>query len=1110
MNLRTLELRLEEAGQDVEQLRALARAVEFMPEHRLFALRIGARITAARKQHPEIAPTPPALAPLNIGAPDGRWLYQYDIGEDGFGHLEQAVRTAALGQKLEAGWNPGLFVLWASHWFRRNHPGGLRRWEDLSGSLTTELPQSSWRNLTLRGLRLWKRNVIRGESHRYFLSTLAREGGFPSAALSDGQNSWATGVIARIVAALLSESQVDDDLAFQLARSQLGSIPAVFADDDFLRLCADLAVSIVSVRREADPLAAQAGIPAAAWLDANSPGWRGRIPLSGSAAPRLLDELMAVRAHRISKGFVEASRYLALIDGVWKEALQLDLDGEPGSAVDRLIPRDKGRLSIFAGKQLGRYIPGEIAETDPGDGEPAWFRAIQRRSILHQVPFSCPIELDLRASGRNLLRLRLSNGNPVRHPMQIFSVARRRDNVPVELLFRGQGSGRYVDARIVICVPEGWSVCAMTDDESVIRWGCAPAGTALWEVVEGALVTDGNGDLHRVLCNQSTDRLDEFEIAGGSAPDCLQLSDSKTILITAPVQIRLLTSKKTLDATGRVFVREAGCSGWRALTGAVPTGHIELAWLEGGFVRASCSLAVLPANGTVEIAGRGSSRVRYRTLPAGSWSLRVGPEAPVRSIAPSGDLIGTARAAVTREFPADIVWHCNSATSSLPVKVRFPCGAGLADWNGRRILPDTPIALGSLRDFLAYADGPMDILGRLMDERGRAVPGTEMRWSFENEVPLAVLEDELRDVLAPAGVGASVQLDMLDGQEQRWRIYQFDPALSYDGRRLFSARGVVEKGSEIRVRALVDYTREVVAGVYSLDDDLNHRPVDLPPSVAGPFIAYLRSDRRILSQPVLAHAGCLPVTGGDILSRAMVSGDFNAAEHFLTQAADEAECAASAIAALVRLTASLDGVPPAAFGVLAGLPSFPLVLVRMLGSADEDSRACVLGLSQSLPFAWYLIPHMIWQQGLGEAMDAMRSRLERQGVPDADRHFAAMVQGVRECLEVADPVAHRLIFPPPASELTDIAQAFLNRHVNEAGLLHGSIFREAGIKGLPDYFLSLPSHCLETLDAPCAAAAAARGEWRPDPVHVARIKSVNRRFPDYFGDAFSASVRHKA
>ena len=77
------------------------------------------------------------------------------------------------------------FCLWASEWWHQNYEAGPWKWEPLLAALGhTEFAPGGSRygdlqDLVTRGLRGWRRSVLRVGASRGFLATLACEGGLP-------------------------------------------------------------------------------------------------------------------------------------------------------------------------------------------------------------------------------------------------------------------------------------------------------------------------------------------------------------------------------------------------------------------------------------------------------------------------------------------------------------------------------------------------------------------------------------------------------------------------------------------------------------------------------------------------------------------------------------------------------------------------------------------------------------------------------------------------------------------------------------------------------------------------------------------------------------------
>ena len=143
-----------------------------------------------------------------VGLPprDGRPLYRYRLSAIGFEDLEAELLSALARHGIGNASVSAMFVLWGADWFRRCFKGGLQRWADLGARLGLTCTQAEWRDIADRGLLWWGIAPLRlgGQIHR--LLALARQGGFPVAALDEGRGGWAAKYLGRLVGVLLPRS----------------------------------------------------------------------------------------------------------------------------------------------------------------------------------------------------------------------------------------------------------------------------------------------------------------------------------------------------------------------------------------------------------------------------------------------------------------------------------------------------------------------------------------------------------------------------------------------------------------------------------------------------------------------------------------------------------------------------------------------------------------------------------------------------------------------------------------------------------------------------------------------------------------------------------------
>ncbi|GAA3895298.1 STY4851/ECs_5259 family protein [Sphingomonas limnosediminicola] len=1111
-----LELRLREAGDDVGKLAALSTALAERSELwvRAYRIRAIARMQAARsrKEHGGSPKMALAVSKYGISSPDGRWLYQYKVSDESFRQLAKDVRALAGKQPLQdSSVAAGLFVLWASEWFRRCHEGGVLRWQELEHAIGLSRPQQAWRDTAKRGLDAWGRPVISGASARYFLGTLAREGGFPAAAIKQEHRGWACEVLQSLVAALVLERAPDEEVALELARSLAQKLPLAFSDEDFLVLCADLALAITRLRMDAQEPASAAGIPVSAWLDVHRPDWRDGLPMrtDAPAAAALLDQLMLVKARPMARGELAASRILRLTAKGWEEALRLHLDGALGASAARALASSEGRLQLYAARELARYVPWQLASiSSQADSWEA--TGYQEAAGTYQVPFSVPIGVVARSERRAEGSFELTGGAAIRSPFLVFAITSRDQEGPLELLVRGSGSGCYREEELALRTPDDWQVVATAGDEDVRCLGEGGAGYRLWLVRGGAAVLTPDGDRYRVVGRQAFERKDRIELIGNALPG-VEPCDPELVIYRGPPLVSLCRGGQRVANAGQLYVRRAGK--WQPAPAPLPEGNHEIGWLDCGILRDRLRLAVVPSTATLK-TGRTGKQARFELT---GWSgCRLAPleGAPVLHLAADTLWVGRETGEVVRRFTAEITWPEPNERAAL-VTVRYPAGAGISDDTGRVLRPREMVTPRDLPRLAAFADGAMVMFARLRDDRGLRVPETDLSWSFEDEMPLTMIAADVGSVLASAQIGSRVELGLHDGIEDYWYVAQFDKELLLDGNGLVSSRGVVEAGTVLCGRAIERPTEEREIASYSLVDEQNHRPIRLPPDLTGRWLVYLRAEDQVISRPLVYCGQAQSAAARNSFEHAMalpqIVGE-EALREALEKASADGPDAASLVHYLNELVASLRGLPPVSVPVLQYVAEYPGALARMVLFGSEKQREAVLRLEGALPFAWYLIPADTWKRAEGAMFEDARSKLEKEGVPGSDvtRYALQMAMGAKLDLLTRQPILNAVLGgAAERHSIRDVVQRFLNRNIDRISRAEGSVFREKAGLDLPTYFLELPPRSLEVLDAPCAAALAACGRWLPSIRHLRRIKSVARTFPAFFEEAFTATFLHE-
>ncbi|MEA1071765.1 STY4851/ECs_5259 family protein [Sphingomonas sp. LY160] len=1113
-----LSLEIDEAT-DRETLERLRAVAEAHPDPRVKAMRIkvGAKLFKLREvaSRPEINLRSAAAAEVSevessnpgavfaLPAPTGEPLYRYRLGDEAFAQLQRQVSQAIRGGLIEQGSSPARFVLWAAEWFRRCYRGQGHEWDTLLEALDGRVDHGILRQITERGMAWWRRKLRTNLRGRFFLGSLAREGGFPIAAIEQGGRGWARDALAAIVAPLMANPAAGQEEAEAFALAQRERIPAkLYQDEEFALLCADLALAVATVRRDAEPAAAAAGLPITAWLAAHRPNWRGALPLtmSGAGAEALLGELLQVEAgEAIGIGGSVERLLVRDVKGSWREAARIGFDGSIDKTVMTGIDPAQGRLRAFAAGDFARTVPGELGMIEPpGEGETVWHaRSTKRARGSLDVPLAAAIELDLRSGEQQVGRVMLRGGKPRRGRLLVCTILEDGEDAPRLLKVVASGSTMLTAEIVVIQAPTDWTVTTLSSGEVTTSLGPGIGQTLLWRVAGGALVTDAAGDAYRIRTGQTRDRRDRLEF-DGKCPRWAGLNGDVELYNGPP-------NYWTSDASrGAVFIRAIGAErSWRPAPKSLPIGHYDVGWREGNLLLDRRRIAVLPSQATLACSGRGRD-AQYRPTGWDGVTITPSADAPVRI---NGDAWrARPMSSATYWFDAQIAWP---DAPSLAVRIRFPSEAAIARWDGAVLPPNARITLADLNDLVAVDEGPMRLFGELVERGGRGEPAV-MTWAFEREMPMSAIAADLSSLLLPASNDAKVRLGMLDGVETYWDVRPFPLLLQRSGEGLAATEGVVGPDVEICGRAIIDPSSEISFGPYSLAVIANHRPFVLPSSAKGDWMIYLRNRRTVLSRPELLK-GVFPAgPQTSPLARAMELSPWDG----LSQALQEVLVAASAndaeaeriVADLVQLVSSLDGLPPSSFEVLRMLPDHPAILARMAIEALPDQRGAVLALSDALPFAWCLLPKTCWDEAgsrrLGKLIDAL-SKVEG-GVGLAIQATAQTAQAICEREPLLAPV---LIGAASVPSRRNIAQDFVRKVVERADR-NGttSRYRDLGL-AMPTDHLALPGKTLEWLDTPFAAALAAMGAWSPAIDDIRHIKTVARNFPTFFADAFAASLK---
>lgn len=1145
-----LEAAFAAARKDYEKLKAIADELQHRGTARARILRlkvIGAMASAKREQGPAIGQEAPgsraqqaaSRAPLNtllagfgLQAPDGRPLHRYRLGAERYSELfaDLKARAAAGGLGNATGEDGPLFVLWASAWFRREYRGGARNYADLESVLGISHPQAHWRQLIEAGLKWWRRPVIERASGRHRLLTIAVEGGFPIRVLEEKGDGWLSRYLNEVVGRLLGleEPGPEEALAFATAASE--ALLDTYRQEAFMALAADLALGIVRLRREAE--SAAPGLTPSIVLDQIKPGWRDDLPIASDtgAARALVDGMLATaKILRGLSGSAGCVRVLRRRGTEWLTGLRLSLSGEIPAAMLEGLAEPGIRLGLHPHGALARAVREELAFLDPpGEDGTTWrLRQLTRRTEIEGVPLGARVEVQIQAPNGGARSILWPGGEPQRSDVVIFEIDAEEDGRPSSLVLAAHGSARLRASRVAVAAPADWSVSWSEPGGSEVPevLGTVDDGRKLWLANASILVTSSDGSFVYSIEPGADEELRDRIVLEGETPREFEGADDVP-LFAGPPSVRCRRGRIPVHpAADELLWRCGRGEPWRELARhRLPSGTVDIMWRDNRtrFVRDRVRTAIVPPSARVARERHGEGWC-YRFL--GMAEFEVEPEAGEglhieygQDCSFSLSFKRLPRRHVT--FLLSVAGDARAIRICLP----FPLREGLAHWDGRLVPPQSVLTPAQLGELVAFGEGKLKLCAVLKRAEMDVPP---LNLLGERELGLRPLAARIASDLASGGIDTWVELSFLGGSGDHYRIQPFDSELnlSADAAMVRNVSGLADAPLALAGRSVSSPDKEWRLAELVSEDVLERRAILLPPDVRGPWWLYLRSGRIVRSRPsILLRGSSKPSPANSLAAAATIAEASERRDAIARQLAlipDAGEGGAEDLAWLRRLIVSLDGVPAGTFDALAALPNSPSTLALLLLTAgDETVQADTWRLESELPFLWSALPLTAWHvaaQSLGRMtieplvgngweMSAA-AQIGRDSVSAAVARTASLDPAIAAVLAAAD----LLPTPDEPPTILDAASGYVRRTYDrgETGMPKlSSLFRTESLSPfLPDWFETRFNRIhLEALDAPIAAAAAARGEIELTPAQLRRCKAAVAEDPIYFAEGLTAAL----
>ena len=1144
LSIEQLEDSFEAARGDYVQLKLIADALQHhsSPSAQRLRIKVVAEMFRVKREagiaSPSLSPSPkptPLLALLRqfgLDAPDGRPLHRYRLGADGYDQLTALLRQRAARLSNGNMSDAALLVLWASAWFRREYGGGIRKYRELGAAIGATLEEREWPPLIEYGLKWWKRPVVKRASGRHWLLTIAVEGGFPVRVLQAGEG-WLSRYLNEVVGRLLGiteEPSLDD--AFAMADAAKEELRDTYRQEAFIALAADLALAIVKLRRIAE-IAEAAGpnLAPSAVLDQVHPGWRDELPITTDtdAARALVDGMLA--AKKIARGLSGGAGCVRVLRrGVkgWSTGLRLSLGGElKADALAGLAMRGT-RLGVHPYGVLARALGEELAFLDPpGEDGDSWrLRPLTRRTELDDVPLEARIEVLIQSPNGAARAMPWPGGGPERSDVITFEIDAEDAGGPAVLVLAAQGSASLRAERVVVTAPADWSVrweneAAEGVPESI---GTTRDGRRLWLIDKSVLVksTDG-GLLYRVETGVDEELHDRIGLDGRS-PQGFDSADDLSLFADPPTVHCYRGRTSTKPADNEVLWRRARDDPWHELARSrFPVGVIDIMWRDAltGFVRDRVRAAIVPQSARV-VRERDGEGWRYSFQGFGELMISPEPATGLNVEQHPGNVFALSfRSNPLRRVT--FVLRIPNSTRTIRIALPFPLRDGIAHWNGKIVPPGSEITPAELAELVAFGEGKLTLCCELKNtERGYPAHYT----LGERELGLRPLADRVRSDLASAGIDAWVALSIGDGAPP-WRIKLFDREIRCtDGAASIVKLGLEQEPLVLTGRSVATPCEEHGLAEIGLEDALNQRSIPLPVSMTGAWWVYLRSDRAVRSRPsIVPCAGPTTPVGNGLAATVVIadpSARRNAIVERLNAISADADGAAEDINWLNRLIGSLNGVPASTFDVLAALPDAPVVLARLLLAADDAAHGDIWRLEAELPFLWAAQPLEAWSaaaNALGrsviEPLLAVGWELSRAAPMGKQVIDSSVVRTGNLDPVIGAVLAAAGLLPKPSlvPPIRDAAQGYVRRTFDRGDMAIGlpkqtSLFRTPELDPLlPSLFkTTFDLMHLEALDAPIAAAVAAKAGIKLTRTQLRRCKQAMVADPVYFVESITATL----
>lgn len=563
------------------------------------------------------------LSQRQLSRQDGRALYQYRLTETEFSDLEALLRTwlkklsrFELSQITNLTGFPGLFVLYASEWWRRRFDGAHWSWEPILrdiGAEPEEWNQFQRSECVRLGLQDWGLRPRETGGLR-FLGTVAVQGGLPLRLLAQ-----ARGGIGQLLGQVLRQAGsggvTQSDLLTWVESLQT-TLPRSYRQAAIVALLADMAWTVLRLKEEAGLTSSADAITK---LDQKVPGWRERFPLpvedvhAQGLIEHLIRDAANVRIERHAMCLPLERQLVAEENGVW--TLQSGLavpDSIQAGQLARLfdatveeLPRAGELVLAAGGKRLATPIRRMAGHDAYRIDRKPWGYSGETSShehVLHLTATDGRVWSGLAPKGETL-----DEDLP-----WVFSAE------DASFRFLRQGSGSVAPTTVLVALPPGWSIRPYEGSEASLHGQLANPERQIFCARGVVEVQSGDGVSCRIRTGQAGSTEESYEWRGQRY--WLDFKSPMTAFKGMPGLCRI-------SQEGAVQ-RMEGSPGWSLIGAATaantqPIGPVAIRYPATGEVKQRARVVVLPKDAALAIDCRDASSGAIRLENWGAAKARV-------------------------------------------------------------------------------------------------------------------------------------------------------------------------------------------------------------------------------------------------------------------------------------------------------------------------------------------------------------------------------------------------------------------------------------------------------------------------------------------------------